>query len=1039
MVAKIFCVDGSKQLKIGILNIHHVRNKLETTIMQEWLHDHDIVFICETGTNLPINVPGFNTIYGNTLVANRGGVIFLIKNYLYNMISEVDISVNDQIWFALKCFPSVIFGGCYIPPADSIYYNEHGIANILGKCADYHTKMPVVFGDFNARMAPIVNQLAKGNQNVLYTPIDNITYPNVNGRSLLPVLLECDLLVLNNLTYYDKQFSSGLTYRQRTRWISELDLFILPEKLIPAVCDLVVDQRLSIPSDHAPVSITLSCDMLKPTYQQSLPGLLECARELGDHAVLHNQVTSPVADSGPPRRLPLRTNHTDYEVFKSTLAEVQPSAAIDVTADIDTAVDQFCDLVYNTAAESRPDPVNSTAHVREAMPGARTSHDRWQRILDTNDDRLLWEAIDWKGDIRDSKANHPPDLAFKQHLEEVMNPDNISHISPNDYDTDIYVPILDDPIEPAEVDHVLKKQIKSNKGPGLDGLSPLIFKYLPVQWILMLTVILNNIFYAGYPASWTFSKVKMLFKKGDRMVCDNYRSISIINCMTKIYDYCLYNRLTRWFTPDREQAGALPGRSCIEHIVTLRLIMNYCFKRKTKLFVAFVDFSKAYDRVPRNRLIHTLRQLGCGFMMLFAIATMYMVTKSVLGTTVITAMMGVRQGSPTSCFLFIVFVNTLIKMLKDRCPHDGFLKFLHVLMLMDDTVILATSRNSLEAKLGILSEFCVSHGMIMNSSKTKFMAVNGDARDKEPFDIAGFIIEHCSSYVYLGSVFTSDGSTKSAIEEQYRLKVKHLQKLINFLMKNSDFPFSVKRRVVEAAFNAAILYGCESWLGASCQIMDKLYITAVKCLLGVRKTTANDLCLAEIGLPSLQSLVRHKQQTFIKNMINKTASIHDDPFRFALDLTHAGNVTLSRYINNILTVNNHIAEANDNLHERIRTSIRTKFVTYYDINPTMVVPNVYAVNNRSIVPEHYRIAFTRLRLSSHNLKIETGRWSRIPRERRLCQCGSVQDERHVLELCARTEHLRGQYPQSVAYPQILRNAQDKRDFKYFHDVLTVYQ
>ena len=202
------------------------------------------------------------------------------------------------------------------------------------------------------------------------------------------------------------------------------------------------------------------------------------------------------------------------------------------------------------------------------------------------------------------------------------------------------------------------------------------------------------------------------------MVCDNYRSISIINCMSKIYDYCLYNRLTRWFTPDREQAGALPGRSCIEHIVTLRLIFNYSFKRKTKLFVAFVDFSKAYDRVPRNKLIHTLRQLGCGFMMLFAIATMYMVTKSVLGTTVITAMMGVRQGSPTSCFLFIVFVNTLIKMLKDRCPDDGFLKFLHVLMLMDDTVILATSRNSLESKLKILSEFCISHGMVMNSSKT---------------------------------------------------------------------------------------------------------------------------------------------------------------------------------------------------------------------------------------------------------------------------------------------------------------------------------
>ena len=318
------------------------------------------------------------------------------------------------------------------------------------------------------------------------------------------------------------------------------------------------------------------------------------------------------------------------------------------------------------------------------------------------------------------------------------------------------------------------------------------------------------------------------------------------------------------------------------------------------------------------------------------------------------------------------------------------------------------------------------------------MAVNGDARDKESFDIAGLIIEHCSSYVYLGSVFTSDGSTKTAIEEQYRLKIKHLHKLINFLMKNCDFPFSVKRRVVEAAFNAAILYGCEGWLGASCHIMDKLYITAVKCLLGVRKTTANDLCLAETGLPPLQALVRHKQQKFITSMINKTASIQDDPFRFALELTHTGNATMSRYINTSLSVNNHIAEARDKLHERIRTSICTKFITYRDINPTMTVHDIYDINNRCIVPEHYRVAFTRLRLSSHNLRIETGRWSRLPRERRLCPCGAVQDEKHVLELCTLTEHLRTQYPQQVAYPHILRNANNQRDFKYLFDVINVY-
>ena len=65
---------------------------------------------------------------------------------------------------------------------------------------------------------------------------------------------------------------------------------------------------------------------------------------------------------------------------------------------------------------------------------------------------------------------------------------------------------------------------------------------------------------------------------------------------------------------------------------------------------------------------------------------------SIVGTVVISAFIGVRQGSPTSCFLFTVYVNGLIRRYKENCEQNGFLKWLHVLMLMDDTVILATTR-----------------------------------------------------------------------------------------------------------------------------------------------------------------------------------------------------------------------------------------------------------------------------------------------------------------------------------------------------------
>ena len=61
----------------------------------------------------------------------------------------------------------------------------------------------------------------------------------------------------------------------------------------------------------------------------------------------------------------------------------------------------------------------------------------------------------------------------------------------------------------------------------------------------------------------------------------------------------------------------------------------------------------------------------------------------------------------------------------------------------------------------------------------------------------------------------------------------------------------------------------------------------------------------------------------------------------------------------------------------------------------------------ALIPEFQRIAFTRMRLSSHRLRIETGRWSRIARQDRLCVCGKdIQTEEHVLLRCDLVKHLR---------------------------------
>ena len=137
--------------------------------------------------------------------------------------------------------------------------------------------------------------------------------------------------------------------------------------------------------------------------------------------------------------------------------------------------------------------------------------------------------------------------------------------------------------------------------------------------------------------------------------------------------------------------------------MTLRLLLDLAKRKKLPLFVTSVDFSQAYDQVPRNTLFCMLKRLGCGEVMLAAIIAIYHATRSIIGTAIITATVGVRQGSPTSCILFVLFVNDLIKLVKDNCGLDGFLMWLHVLVLMDDTVMLSRSRNGMKNKLGLLN------------------------------------------------------------------------------------------------------------------------------------------------------------------------------------------------------------------------------------------------------------------------------------------------------------------------------------------------
>ena len=203
------------------------------------------------------------------------------------------------------------------------------------------------------------------------------------------------------------------------------------------------------------------------------------------------------------------------------------------------------------------------------------------------------------------------------------------------------------------------------------------------------------------------------------------------------------------------------------------------------MFVLFIDFSKAYDKVPRKTLFEILKKLGCGKRFLCALIAIYRDTVNILNSQHVKASIGVKQGGPMSCILFIIYLNVLAVMIR-ALGNDSFLNDIHALMLMDDTVLLASTREKMIEKFTVLMNFCKKYGMFINELKTQMMVINGTMRDRIEFTVYDITVKHTTSYIYLGSPFVESGKMKDVIELHIKTRGKDLNKLRIFCKKNEN-------------------------------------------------------------------------------------------------------------------------------------------------------------------------------------------------------------------------------------------------------------
>lgn len=141
--------------------------------------------------------------------------------------------------------------------------------------------------------------------------------------------------------------------------------------------------------------------------------------------------------------------------------------------------------------------------------------------------------------------------------------------------------------------------------------------------------------------------------------------------------------------------------------------------------------------------------------------------------------------------------------------------------------------------------------------------------------------------------------------------------------------------------------------------------------------------------------------------------MNDDPLIIVMNKVLETNISSSRLIREFVTQYVGSLEQQRQIMVNIlRENDSSRRLIYKSMNPDFLISDLYS--SRKSENEVHRMSFTRFRVGSHNLACEMGRWNlqgrgRLLSHERLCRCGFIQSERHVVEECSLTDHLRRAY------------------------------
>ena len=211
------------------------------------------------------------------------------------------------------------------------------------------------------------------------------------------------------------------------------------------------------------------------------------------------------------------------------------------------------------------------------------------------------------------------------------------------------------------------RKANNNKAAGPDEVTAELFKFLnPQNRTCVLNVINEWWSSETLPAEQLRARVVTIFKKGDTQNIANYRPVSLLNAIYKLYAAMIRKRLADIIDPhiSKTQFGFRAHRSTTHALFVARRLQDIGEQSGANVVLALLDWEKAFDKVAHARMLEALERLNLPQKFLRVIGSLYnnpsfQVKHETTMSEYRTQNAGIRQGCPLSPFLFILVMTVL--------------------------------------------------------------------------------------------------------------------------------------------------------------------------------------------------------------------------------------------------------------------------------------------------------------------------------------------------------------------------------------------